>query len=145
MARPSKINELTQQQENFCKYYIELKNGYKAYLKAFPKSENWKRHTVDCACYKLLKNPRILHRIEQIKEIKNNAIAKSTKLNHKKLIETALKAMNECNTPAERQHFVSILKMLMQKEGLLNENNNNIQVNINNAPVVNEITNYLDI
>lgn len=138
-------NILLEKEENFCKLFVKYGNGYKAFMEAFPEYKNWSRNSIDNKVYRLQKNERIKQRIEQIKEIKNNAIAKSTKLNHKKLIETALKALNECNTPAERQHFVSILKMLFQKEGMLSENNNNIQVNINNAPVMNEITNYLDI
>ena len=68
----------------------------------------------------------------------------STKLNKRKLLETALQAMEECNTPAERQHFVSLIKMLFQKEGML-QPQTALQVNIQNNTVVGEVTDYLDL
>lgn len=142
--RISKTAKLTQGEENFCKYFFECKNAAKAYLKAFPTSENWNKNTLYPAASRLLKKERIIARLDELQKIKNRALEKSLTLNKRKLIETALQALNETNTPAERQHFVSILKMLFNKEGMGNESAS-VQVNINNAPIINEITNYLDI
>ena len=144
MTRKKLANGLTQQQEDFCHHYVNLGIGNKALLKAYPSAKNWKQNSIDCQVQKLLNNPLIDHRITELNEQKTSALMNSTKLNHRKLIETALEAMNECNTPAERQHFVSLIKMLFQKEGLL-QPQTAVQVNIQNNTVVQELTEYLDL
>lgn len=93
----------------------------------------------------MLNNPKISTRIDELNEQATSTLMQSTKISHRKLLETALQTMIECNTPAERQHFVSLIKMLFQKEGLLSENTNNIQVNIQNNQTVGEVTDYLDL
>lgn len=135
-------NELTQQQENFCQLYIKYGIGAKAYLEAYPKSKNWKRNTLDCEVSRALNNPKINARISELNDQKTSALLQSTKLNKRKLLETALQAMEECNTPAERQHFVSLIKLLFQKEGML-QPETALQVNIQNNTVMGEVSDYL--
>ena len=138
-------NGLTQQQENFCNLYVKYGISRKAYLEAYPKSQNWTPSAVDCEASKMLNNPKISQRVNELNEQKTSTLMQSTKISHRKLLETALQTMMECNTPAERQHFVSLIKMLFQKEGLLSENNNNININVNNNTCINEVSNFLDL
>lgn len=144
MTRKKLPNGLTQQQEDFCKYYVDIGIGYNALIKAYPNAKNWKRNSVDCQVQKLLNMPLIDQRINELNEQKTSALLQSTKISHRKLLETALQTMLECNTPAERQHFVSLIKLLFQKEGML-QPETVTQVNIQNNTVVNEVTGYLDL
>lgn len=136
--------ELTQKQEDFCRYYVEIGIGAKAYLKAYPTAETWKRNTLDCEVSKMLNNPKITHRIDELNEQKTSALMQSTKLNKRKLLETALQMLEDTNTPAERTHAVSLIKLLFQKEGML-QPESVTQVNIQNNTTVNEVSNYLDL
>lgn len=145
MADISRIAQLNEKQENFCKYFVECKNASAAYLKAFPNSANWKKNSLYCEASKLLKRQRIQQRISELNEIKKIAYEKSIKLNKKKLLTEAIQLFeNLKNNPAQNANAINLLKMLFQKENLLNDSAS-VQVNINNAPIVNEITNYLDI
>jgi hypothetical protein len=144
MTRKKLPNGLTQQQEDFCKHYVNIGIGSEAVKKAYPKSKNWKRNTLDCQVQKLLNNELINHRINELNEQKTSALLQSTKISHRKLLETALQTMIECNTPAERQHFVSLIKMLFQKEGML-QPQNQVNIQVNNNTVVGEVTDYLDL
>ena len=134
---------LTQNQENFCLKYVECGIGYQAYIHAYPKSKSWSRNAVDVNASKLLCNNNIKLRIEQLNAEKEKNLQTSLNLNKRKLIETALNAMIECNTPSERQHFVNILKMLFQKENLLNENKT--EINITNNTSVADVSQFLDL
>ena len=136
--------ELTQQQENFCKFYVDIGIGSKALIKAYPKAEKWSRNAIDCQVQKLLNKPQIDHRIAELNEQKTSALMQSTKISHRKLLETALQTMLECNTPAERQHFVSLIKLLFQKEGML-QPETVTQINIQNNTVVNEVSDFLNL
>lgn len=144
MTRKKLPNGLTQQQEDFCKYYVDIGIGSEAVKKAYPKSINWKRNTLDCQVQKLLNNELIHHRIDELNEQKTSALMQSTKISHRKLLETALQTMLECNTPAERQHFVSLIKLLFQKEGML-QPETVTQINIQNNTVVNEVSDFLNL
>jgi hypothetical protein len=135
---------LTEQQETFCQEYVKNPVMYQAYVKAYPKALNWKRSSVDPEASRLLDNPKINTRISEIMNAQESALLRSTTLNKRKLLETALQTMIECNTPAERQHFVSLIKMLFQKEGMLSPESVT-QVNIQNNTTVNEVTGYLDL
>ena len=140
-----KKENLTEQEQKFCELYVKYGNGYKAFMEAYSGYENWKRSSIDNKVCRLVKNDRISQRIAEIREIKNNAIAKSTKLSHKKLLNEAIELFAKCKeNPAQYANAINVLKMLFNKEGLNNEGQA-VQVNINNAPVINEITNYLDI
>lgn len=137
-------NELTQQQENFCQLYVKYGIGAKAYLEAYPKSKNWKRNTLDCEVSRALNNPKISTRVAELNEQKTSALMNSTKLNKRKLLETALQMLEDTNTPAERTHAVSLIKLLFQKEGML-QPESVTQINIQNNTVVGEVTDYLDL
>lgn len=144
MTRKKLPNGLTQQQEDFCKYYVKYGISRKAYMEAYPKSQKWTLSAVDCEASKMLNNPLISQRIDALNEQKTSVLMQSTKISHRKLLETALQTMLECNTPAERQHFVSLIKLLFQKEGMLTAENVT-QVNINNNTTVNEVIGFLDL
>ena len=113
-------------------------------MKAYPKSENWKRNSVDRKASELLNNVKIEARINELNEKKTSTLLQSTKISHRKLLETALQAMIETNTPAERQHFVNLLKLLFQKEGMT-QPETAVNVSIQNNQTVNEITSYLNL
>ena len=144
MTRKKLPNGLTQQQEDFCKYYTDIGIGYKAFIKAYPNALKWTRASADSYVQKLLNNDLIMTRINELNEQKTSVLMQSTKLNKRKLLETALQAMEECNTPAERQHFVSLIKLLFQKEGM-RQPETVTQINIQNNTVVGEVTDYLDL
>ncbi len=141
----TKYAELNEQEEKFCKLYIETGNAYKSFVTAFPEYLNWKRASIDTKLYRYLKNEKISQRIEEIKTAKKHALEKSITLNKKKLINEAIDLFQKCKeSPAQYSNAINVLKLLFNKEGLNNEGGQ-IQVNINNAPIINEITNYLDI
>lgn len=144
MTRKKLPNGLTQQQEDFCKYYVDLGIGNKALIKAYPAAKNWKQNSIDCQVQKLLNNPLIDHRINELNEQKTSALMNSTKLNKRKLLETALQMLEDTNTPAERTHAVSLIKLLFQKEGML-QPENVTQINIQNNTVVNEVSDFLNL
>ena len=142
-----KLNKygLTPQQETFCQEYFKNPIMYKAYIKAYPKAEKWKRTSIDPEANKMMNNPKIITRIEQLQAEHESVLKNSTTLNKRKLLETAIEMLETTNTPSERGHAVQLLKMLFQKEGLLSENNNNININVNNNTCINEVSNFLDL
>lgn len=142
MTRKKLPNGLTQQQEDFCKYYVDIGIAYKAYLKAYPNAKKWTRNSVDSKASNLLNNSKIEARITELNDHATSVLMNSTKLNHRKLLETALQTMLECNTPAERQHFVSLIKMLFQKEGML-QPQTAVNVNIQNNTITAKVDDYL--
>ena len=144
MTRKKLANGLTQQQEDFCKLYVKYGIAYKAFIEAYPSAKKWTRNSADAKASNLLNNNKIEARVNELNEQATSTLMQSTKISHRKLLETALQTMIECNTPAERQHFVSLIKMLFQKEGMLSPESVT-QVNIQNNTTVNEITGYLDL
>ena len=63
---------LSIKQENFCNYYIECGNASEAYRRAYPSSENWADKTVWERASILLKNNKVLARVEELqKELKD--------------------------------------------------------------------------
>ena len=135
---------LTEQQEIFCQEYVKNPVMYQAYIKAYPKALNWKRSSVDPEASRLLDNPKINTRISEIMNAQESALLKSTTLNKRKLLETALQMLEDTNTPAERTHAVSLIKLLFQKEGML-QPENVTQVNIQNNTVVSEVSDFLNL
>lgn len=144
MSRELNQFGLTQAQENFCQLYVKYGIGAKAYMEAYPKSKNWKRNTLDCQVSKTLDIPKIAQRIDTLNEQKTSALLKSTALNKRKLLETALQMLEDTNNPAERTHAVSLIKLLFQKEGML-QPETVTQVNIQNNTVVNEVSDFLNL
>ena len=141
-----KLNQygLTPQQEQFCQEYIKEPIMYKAFIKAYPKAAKWKRSSVDPEASKLLNSPKIDTRLKQLMAEQESTLKNSLALNKRKLIETALTTMLECNNPAERQHFVSLIKLLFAKEGLT-QPAQAINVNIQNNTIMGEVSDYLNL
>ena len=110
----------------------------------YPKAEKWKRNSLDVQVQKLLNNPKIDRRIAELNEQKTSVLMNSTKLNKRKLLETALQMLEDTNNPAERTHAVSLIKLLFQKEGMLSPETVT-QVNIQNNNVVGEVSDYLNL
>lgn len=144
MTRKKLPNGLTQQQEDFCKAYVKYGISRKAYMEAYPKSKAWKGSAVDCEASKMLNNPNISQRINELNEQATSVLMESTKLNKRKLLETALQMLEDTNNPAERTHAVSLIKILFQKEGML-QPESVTQVNIQNNTVVGEVSDYLNL
>jgi hypothetical protein len=141
-------NELTQQQENFCQLYVKYGIGAKAYLEAYPKAQKWKRNSLDCEVSKMLNNPKISQRVDALNEKKLSALMNSTKLNQRKLLESALYILEDCqHTPSQYANAINVLKLLYSQQGMMPNasNNTNIQVNIQNNQTVGEVTDYLDL
>ena len=135
---------LTEQQEIFCQEYVKNPVMYQAYVKAYPKALNWKRTSVDPEASKLLDNPKINTRIGELMDAHESTLLKSTTLNKRKLLETAIQMLEDTNNPAERQHAVSLIKLLFQKEGMTSPESA-IQVNIQNNTVMGEVSDYLNL
>ena len=138
--------ELTQAQENFCIFYVDIGIGSKAYLKAYPKSEKWKRNTLDCQVQKMLNNPKINHRIQELNEQKTSALMESTKLNHRKLLESALMILEDCQrTPSQYANAINVLKLLYAQQGMMPKDSPQIAVQVNNNTVTAEVSDYLNL
>ena len=141
-------NQLTEAQQNFCKYYVDIGIGAKAYVKAYPKAEKWKRNTLDCEVSRMLKNPKINQRINELNDAKTSALMQSTKLNQRKLLESALSILEDCqHTPSQYANAINVLKLLYTQQGMMPNASTqvNIQNNIQNNIVVGEVTDYLDL
>ena len=117
---------------------------YNALIKAYPAAKNWKRNSADVQANKILNRPKVNQRIKELLEKKESTLQNSTTLSKRKLIETALQMLEDTNNGAERQHAVALLKMLFQKEGLL-QPQTQVNVNVNNSNTVNEVIGYLDL
>lgn len=139
-------NELTQQQEKFLQEYIKCGISYQAYLKAYPKAKNWTRNAVDVQANKLLNNSKINIRLAEYNKKIESTLAESTTLNKRKILNEIIELQQKCKMQ-DSQNTVNLqaLKLLSQIAGLLQENNNNIQVNIQNNTTVGEVTDYLDL
>lgn len=144
MTRKKLANGLTQQQEDFCKLYVKYGISRKAFIEAYPSAKNWKENSIDSKASQMLNKVQIKQRIDELNEQATSVLMESTKLNKRKLLETALQMLEDTNNPAERTHAVSLIKMLFQKEGML-QPNTAVQVNIQNNTTVNEVTDYLDL
>ncbi len=147
MTRKKLPNGLTQQQEDFCKYYVNIGIGYNALIKAYPNAKNWKRNSVDCQVQKLLNMPLINQRISELNEQKTSALMNSTKLNQRKLLESALYILEDCqHTPSQYANAINVLKLLYSQQGMMpSANSQQINIQVNNNTVVGEVTDYLDL
>jgi len=139
--------ELTQQQENFCKLYIKYGIAPKAYKEAYPKAVNWKKSTVDTEASRMLNNPKISTRIDELNEQATSTLMQSTKLNQRKLLESALYILEDCqHTPSQYANAINVLKLLYSQQGMMpSSNNQQINIQVNNNTVVGEVTDYLDL
>lgn len=60
--------KLTQKRESFARLYVEYGDASKAYREAFPSSHMWKDKTVWEAASRLIKDSKVLARIEELKK-----------------------------------------------------------------------------
>ena len=139
-------NELTQQQENFCKLYVKYGVAYKAYIESYPNSKNWERASVDTAATRLLNNAKISHRLDELNTEIESTLKTSTTLSKRKILEEIILLQERCRTQ-DSQNTVNLqaLKLLSQIAGLLQDNTQvNVQVNNNNV-VMGEVSDYLNL
>jgi phage terminase small subunit len=59
---------LTLKQEEFCWVYVETGNASEAYRRAYPRAEKWKPESVWARASALLKNNRVLIRVEELQK-----------------------------------------------------------------------------
>ena len=143
-----KLNEygLTPQQEIFVNEYIKTGNGYRSYIKAYPKAKKWTRACADSACSRLLDNDKINARIKA----HNDAIAKSTqesiKLNKRKILNEIIELQQSCKQDGAGQNSTQLqtLKLLSQIAGML-QTENKTEININNNVAVQSVSEFLDL
>lgn len=139
MTRRKDKNGLTIQQEKFCQEYIKTGNAKKSVLVAYPKSNSWKENSIYKLAQKCLDNTHIQARLEMLQ----NECTKSLKISTNKLLTRLVEIAEECNTPAERQHALTALKMLLSTTDLVKTNQNNINVNIQNNTITAKVDDYL--
>jgi len=65
---PSCMAKLTQKRETFARLYVEYGDASKAYREAFPSSQGWKPESVHRKAHELLKDVKVLARIEELKK-----------------------------------------------------------------------------
>ena len=143
-----KLNEygLTPQQEIFVNEYIKTGNGYRSFLKAYPKAEKWTKNAVYVQTNKILNNSKVNLRIKAY----NDEIAKSTqesiKLNKRRILNEIIELQQSCKSDGAGQNATQLqtLKLLSQIAGLLQENKTEINIT-NNNQTVNEVIGYLDL
>lgn len=143
-----RLNEygLTPQQETFVNEYIKTGNGYRSYIKAYPKAEKWTKNAVYVQTNKILNNSKVNLRIKAY----NDEIAKSTqesiKLNKRRILNEIIELQQSCKNDGAGQNTTQLqaLKLLSQIAGLLQENKTEINIT-NNNQTVNEVIGYLDL
>ena len=59
--------KLTKKQEAFVVKVFECDNQYESYLYAYPTSRTWTRAAVDVEANKLMKNPKIILRLKELR------------------------------------------------------------------------------
>lgn len=137
---------LTEQQEIFCQEYIKNPIMYQAFVKAYPKALKWKRSSVDPEASKLLNNPKINTRIQELMNKKDDALLKSVTLSQRKILEEIIRQYTETSTSgaSERTNSVALLKLMAQISKLL-ENTTQTTVNIQNNTIMGEVSDYLNL
>ena len=140
---------ISHEQEIFCLEYVKTGQSLEAFEIAFPERKNISKGAKACQISRLLNNENVKKRIQDLQQKKENALINSVSISKRKLLETALQMLEETteNGKAERGHAINLLKLLMQKEGLINNNQNQTQINlqVNNNTLVNDISKFLDI
>ena len=59
--------QLTPRQEAFARAYVETGNASEAYRRAYPRAKHWKPETVHSRASHLLRNSKVLTRVEELK------------------------------------------------------------------------------
>lgn len=132
----------------FLDVYFKTDDTLKALNTAYPNSLRWSKDAQYAQVGKILKRPRINLAVKRHKEAIENALNTSTLLNKRKILDEIIRQYSETaeSGASERTNSVQLLKLLAQISKLLdNSTNINNNITVNNAPVVNEIVNYLDL
>ena len=146
MTRKKLANGLTQQQEDFCLAYADIGIGYKALVKAYPNSAKWTRASADSYVQKLLNNDLIMTRVAELNEQKTSALLNSTKLNQRKLLESALMILEDCQrTPSQYANAINVLKLLYAQQGMMPKDSPQVNVQVNNNTITAEVSDYLNL
>ena len=90
MARTSKTNNLTKQQEIFIQELVKGCTQRQAYLKAYPSKKHWKESSLDCEASKLFSNPKIKPRYNEVLTKMRENEQKNTMWTREKSIETLM-------------------------------------------------------
>jgi len=89
--------KLTDKQNTFIAKFFECNNQYESYLYAYPTSKTWTRAAVDVEANKLMKNPKIILRLKELRS-KIEAKTEITLVNIvKSIYEDALNGEQEGN------------------------------------------------
>lgn len=67
-------NRLTPKQEKFCQEIASGKSQRQAYLSAYPTSKNWQENTIDSRASVLMKNKKVIKRLDEIRDSMNHKI-----------------------------------------------------------------------
>lgn len=62
--------KLTDKQDKFARVYVETGNASEAYRQAYPRSKAWKDKSVHEEASKLLANPKVAPRVEELKALR---------------------------------------------------------------------------
>ena len=142
-------SQFTPNEEIFIKEFFKTGNSEKAFLLAYPEAVNYKDSFLKCQINNILKRKKIKNRLAELEKKKENALISSVSISKRKILETCLEMLEETRESgkAERGHAINLLKLLMQKEGLINNNQNQTQINlqVNNNTLVNDISKFLDL
>lgn len=142
-----KKNELTKQENIFFKEYIKTSDMLRALNTAYPTSVKWSKNSQYAQASKILNKPIMNTRIKEHNDAEKKALANSTLLNKRKILNEIIRQYTETaeNGASERTNSINLLKLMAQISKLLDNSpqiNNNIVVNNQN---INDISNFLDL
>ena len=137
---------LTKQQQIFLDHYKKTSNGIESLIKAYPAAKNWTYNAQHVQVNKLLNNPKIDLKLAEHNRAVESALANSTTLNKRKILNEIIELQQSIKSDKGQTSVnLQALKLLSQIAGLLQENTNNIQVNIQNNTVAGEVSDYLNL
>ena len=104
--------KLTEKQEKYCQERANGKSQYDSYLIAYPKSQKWKRSSVDEVASKLERNVKIISRIAELRKPQEDLLES----NRTGLIETSIKlAQGEMDEDKAKKINHAVLNKLLDK------------------------------
>ena len=146
MTRAKNEYGLTQQQELFCLEYHKSGIASNAYKIAYPKSKEWKDTTLYPTASELLKNPKIITRLEALNAETKNSVQKNVVLNKTKILEELVTLFESAKASgaSERMTSLQAIKLMAQISKLL-DNTPQTNIQINNTTVTAEVSDYLNL
>ena len=142
----TKKDALTKQENIFLNEYIKTCDGIKSLLLAYPNAEKWSSDAKYAQINKILNRPRINQRLQAHNERVAGALAQSTTLNKRKILDEIIRQYTETSTngASERTNSVALLKLMAQISKLL-DNTPAVAVQVNNNVVASEVSDYLNL